>query len=139
MCWFRPAFAIALDCAATRAGDGAWADRPGLPHRLADVLVRCRPATRPCTPFELAVGRSGRNLARGAVMGSRRLSPVPAEVARLIVGGKCVAAAAASASILARRRVICVPICDDQGRRFRGWSRVVAAMWSPAAVTMTLP
>jgi len=23
MCWFRPAFAIALDCAATRAGDSA--------------------------------------------------------------------------------------------------------------------
>src|SRR6266851_5749084 len=39
MCWFGPAFAIALGCAATRAGDSASADRPGLPHRLADVLV----------------------------------------------------------------------------------------------------
>ncbi len=38
MCWFRPASAVALDCAATRAGDSAWADRPGLPHRLAEVL-----------------------------------------------------------------------------------------------------
>jgi len=26
------------DCAAGRAGDRAWADRPGLPHRLAACL-----------------------------------------------------------------------------------------------------
>ena len=66
MCWFRPAFAIALDCAATRAGDSAWADRPGLPHRLADVLVQRHRNAAMHALSELAVVRAGRNLARGA-------------------------------------------------------------------------
>jgi len=58
MCWFRPAFAIAQDCAATRAGDSAWADRPGLPHRLADVLVQRRPQRGHARSFR--VGRGAR-------------------------------------------------------------------------------
>ena len=55
MCWFRPAFAIALDCAATRAGDSAWADRPGLPHRLAAVLVPDRNTTTAPAPRVLSL------------------------------------------------------------------------------------
>jgi len=58
MCWFRPAFAIAQDCAATRAGDSAWAGRPGLPHRLADVLVQRRPQRGHARSFR--VGRGAR-------------------------------------------------------------------------------
>jgi DDE superfamily endonuclease len=72
MRWFRPAFAIALDCAVTRAGDSAWADRPGLPHRLADVLVQRRPQRGHGRPFELAVVCAGRNVAQGASYSSRR-------------------------------------------------------------------
>src|SRR5260221_6502736 len=33
MCWFRPAFAVALDCAATRAGDSA----PGQTVRVGRI------------------------------------------------------------------------------------------------------
>src|SRR6266487_4532369 len=66
MCWLRAAFAVALDCIATRAGDSA----PGQPSGSAASARRpaCAtpPATRPCTPFpELALVRAGRNLARG--------------------------------------------------------------------------
>ena len=51
MCWFRPVFAVALDCAATRAGDSAWADRPVQPHRLAVLLVQRRPQRGHAHPF----------------------------------------------------------------------------------------
>ena len=61
MGWFRPASAVALDCAATRAGDSAWADRPGLPHRLADLLVQAARNAAMHALYELAVVRVGRN------------------------------------------------------------------------------
>ena len=61
MGWFRPASAVALDCAATRAGSSAWADRPGLPHRLAEVLYNAAPNAAMHALYELAVVRVGRN------------------------------------------------------------------------------
>jgi hypothetical protein len=48
-------FAVALDCIAPRTGDSAWADRPGLPHRLADVLVQRCPQRGRARPFRAAV------------------------------------------------------------------------------------
>ena len=66
MCWFRPAFAVALDCAATRAGDSA----PGQTVRVSRIgspSCLCNAARNAaCTPFpELALVRAGRNLAQG--------------------------------------------------------------------------
>jgi hypothetical protein len=61
MGWFRPASAVALDCAATRAGDSAWADRPGLPHRLAEVLCNAALNAAVHAFYELAVVRAGRH------------------------------------------------------------------------------
>ena len=48
-----------LDCAAARAGDRAWADRPGLPYRLAGVLVRRRPQRGHARPFRVGRGAAG--------------------------------------------------------------------------------
>jgi hypothetical protein len=75
MCWFRPAFAIAPDCAATRAGDSAWAD-PGQTVRVCRIgspTCLCNAARNAATHAlsELAVVRAGRNLARGALRGCR--------------------------------------------------------------------
>jgi hypothetical protein len=61
MCWFRPASGVALDCAATRAGDSAWGGRAGLPHRLAEVLCNAARNAAMHALYELAVVRVGRN------------------------------------------------------------------------------
>jgi hypothetical protein len=62
MCWFRPAFAVALDCAATRAGGSGpgqtvRVSRIGSPSRL------CNAARNPAmhtVPFALPSGAAGR-------------------------------------------------------------------------------
>ena len=39
MCWFRPAFAVALDCAATRTGDSAPGQTGGSAHAVLTGLL----------------------------------------------------------------------------------------------------
>jgi hypothetical protein len=66
MCWFRPAFAVALDCAAARAGDSApgqtvRVSRIGSPSCFCNAARNAAMQTLP----ELALVRAGRNLAWG--------------------------------------------------------------------------